>query len=896
MDILRGIAVLWMITFQTFDFFSMDFKMYGDFFYIFLNSFNWLSIFMLVSGASLWLMVNKRLQEGYPKTKILLNGLKRYGFYLVLSFFLSLWCFNFDTFLKLNEILGAIGVYALASLVLLLVFYKVEFSFLPLMFLVFSSSFWAKDLFPDRFFPFWFILPFFLSGMFLSKLVLEKKVKQLLLFDLLLSPIMFFLVLLGDNISYVDKSLSFVVFNVFVVVSLFVLVIWFENSRFLDFFSFVGKHALFFYVFHFVVWFKLLVYFNVFQSFNQLNSVLLTFLAIAIMFVATRMSDIFHVKTLMYVQEVARNLSHGRWGTSIKYSATLILVLLLIIVTPLMMPRQPLLDRLYLHPIKGVLSTDSYHNYPYKTKDLEIGFSRYGELVTPQNGSYYEDGILMGKGLSYDGHEAFACPDEKGEYYPLEGWLLQFSYLDYATNTIESDVAHALYSNLENRVPEAGRTQNILAEPLEIVYDGARRFVGQALIHIFHNHVNIIDLKQTIVYNKVSKYVTILMDVKFLEPTDRVGPLQLSLSRRVNFKLAHSLTSKQGRTDQVYAMLKRGLETPYRSLGWLGHNNTGYYDVVTVYVTSELTGEEDYTGFAAYWPNVTDTRLYGWSDWNQPIDGHESASPEPRTALVIGEWDAFILPNASKRFVVVYGIVDGILSNELEFQLDMVFNPWDLQEAVSSETKYQWILIGRDAAEIDLDSVTLMAQSIKVGFLGFDMYNCSVPNAPHLLQIWKNTGMNRSDYLDPHGRLHFMDEWRGEKVAGSGIIILGGPTANLAAEYFNDFCDVIVTQTGIYAPAYLGSVFSPSFDGSVSYAIISVCKDFNNTFSFIVWGLNAEDTYYAAYVLQGGLLEELRTVPNGITTILMKFNYDYDVSDVRFWTIAKYLGVIIEFD
>lgn len=885
-----------MISFQTFDFFSRDFNMYGDFFYIFLNFFNWLSIFMLVSGVSLWLMVNKRLQKGYSKTKILLRGLKRYGFYVVLSLFFSLWCFNFDTFLGLNEILGAIGVYALISLALLLVFYNVEFSFFPLMFLVFGLSFWAKDFLPDRFFPFWLILPFFFAGIFLSKLVLEKKLKELLFFDLSLLPIMSFLAFLGDNISYVDKSLSFIVFNVFIVVLLFVLVIGFENSRFLQFFSFVGKYALFFYVLHFAVWFKLLIYFNVFQSFDQLNSALFTFLAMGAIFVVARMSSVFGVRAYTHVSEVARNVRQGRWATNVKYSVTLILILLMMIITPLMIPSQPVSDRSYLHPIKGVLSTDSYYNYPYKAKDVEIGFSRFGEFVTPQNVSYYDDGILMGKGLSYDGHEAFAAPDEEGEYYPLEGWFLQYSYFDYSNNRTEYGVAYALYSDLKNRVPEAGRTQNILAEPLEIVYNGARRFVAQATIHIFHNYVNVIDLKQTIVYNKVSKHVTILMDVKFLEPADRAGPLQLSLSRRANFKLAHSLTSKQGHPDQVYAMLQRGIETPYRSLGWPGHNTIGYYDVVTVYVTSELTGKEEYTGFAAYWPNTTDTRIYGWSEWNQPIDGHESASDEPRTALTIGEWDVSILSNESKRFVVVYGIVDGILSTELKYQLDMVFEPWDLQEAVNPDTEYQWILIGRDAMEMDLHSAILMSQSIKVNFLGFDMYNYSVPNAPHLLHIWNNAGMNNADYRDTHGRLHFVNEWNGERVAGSGIIVLGGPVGNLGAEYFNDLTDIIITQIGIYAQGYEGGLIFPSLADSESYAIVSACKDLNNTFSFIVWGLSAEDTYSATFVLQNELLQELRTIPNGVTTVLMKFNYDYDLSEAGFWTIIKQLGTVTEFN
>lgn len=287
-DVARGIAVFWMVFFQTFDFFSRDFQMYGSFWYIFLDWFNWLPLFMVVSGVSLWLMVDKRLQRGQSRIGVLLNGVKRYGFYVVLSFTLCLWCFSLEIFLRLNEIVGAIGVFIFSALVLLLVFYRYEVVFIPLTFLVFGLSFFTRQVFLDRFYPFYFILPFFYVGIFISKYVTQKKIREMLAFDLSLLPIIALLFLFGDKFSYVDKTLGFVVFNSFWVILTFIFVTKFEHWKMWNIFSFVGRHALIFYVAHFAVWFKLLEYLELNQTFDLLSSALLTIIAVAIIAIVAK--------------------------------------------------------------------------------------------------------------------------------------------------------------------------------------------------------------------------------------------------------------------------------------------------------------------------------------------------------------------------------------------------------------------------------------------------------------------------------------------------------------------------------------------------------------------------------------------------------------------------------
>jgi uncharacterized membrane protein len=88
---------------------------------------------------------------------------------------------------------------------------------------------------------------------------------------------------LGDDFSYADKSLGFVVFNAFLVVATFVAAGSFPNAR-IGLLSFAGRNALFFYVFHYAVLFKLIVLLDVGQTFDWLSSILLTCFSVIVIF------------------------------------------------------------------------------------------------------------------------------------------------------------------------------------------------------------------------------------------------------------------------------------------------------------------------------------------------------------------------------------------------------------------------------------------------------------------------------------------------------------------------------------------------------------------------------------------------------------------------------------
>jgi len=55
--------------------------------------------------------------------------------------------------------------------------------------------------------------------------------------------------------------------------------------------------------------------------------------------------------------------------------------------------------------IEGVLDSDTYALYPYAQESLDIGFSKYGEMI-----GYNED-TMIGLGLQYPGYESAATED-----------------------------------------------------------------------------------------------------------------------------------------------------------------------------------------------------------------------------------------------------------------------------------------------------------------------------------------------------------------------------------------------------------------------------------------------------------------------------------------------------
>ncbi len=159
-------------------------------------------------------------------------------------------------------------------------------------------------------------------------------------------------------------------------------------------------------------------------------------------------------------------------------------------------------------------------------------------------------------------------------------------------------------------------------------------------------------------------------------------------------------------------------------------------------------------------------------------------------------------------------------------------------------------------------------------------------------------------------------------ISSSNIIVVGGPLVNLAAEYFNDFTDALVYtkyEHGFYAPGCWARTSQPSlamlehqgapmdtltadelwYDSTTvgdryGYAIVSTYKDINGTVGLIVYGYTAEDTYYACYLLRGGLIPYGQELQDGVTTVVIEIDYEAENPEYDFFTGIHPVGFHIK--
>jgi hypothetical protein len=135
-----------------------------------------------------------------------------------------------------------------------------------------------------------------------------------------------------------------------------------------------------------------------------------------------------------------------------------------------------------------------------------------------------------------------------------------------------------------------------------------------------------------------------------------------------------------------------------------------------------ISGDYAYVGWKAFWPTLSDYTVDGWAQALQPLiwvndDDFVPVTDEPDIPFVIGEWDFMLGKGYPMQFrgVEVVGLTDlwdgsdaqmnekNIVDREVWYQLNEVFNPWDLNDAVHKETRrHVWI-----DDVISLSSVTL---------------------------------------------------------------------------------------------------------------------------------------------------------------------------------------------
>ena len=229
--------------------------------------------------------------------------------------------------------------------------------------------------------------------------------------------------------------------------------------------------------------------------------------------------------------------------------------------------------------IEGVLHNDTYTLYPYAQQSMDIGFSKYGEMIG------YNEATHIGLGLQYPGYSQAADPDDAplGTYdqrigtsvdpfcnekvgvdWWMNGWFLDIKYTPLGAASREiwafalfsdgakhggdwkvmpsvsaDSVARPLwqenppYANPDvtvypdSVIPAAqkpnymgGRKTNGYCEtdPIEIVYNGPRRFIAicRTRLSDVGASADLVDLTFTYIYNKDEKNVIMLKDIKRL--------------------------------------------------------------------------------------------------------------------------------------------------------------------------------------------------------------------------------------------------------------------------------------------------------------------------------------------------------------------------------------------
>jgi len=491
---------------------------------------------------------------------------------------------------------------------------------------------------------------------------------------------------------------------------------------------------------------------------------------------------------------------------------TLLVPMLLIPITQASDPKE------WYMTVYGVLDDDKYTLYPYTDKSLNVGFSKYGELID----------CSTGVGMEYGDSDPFGNEGINVNRW-LNGWFIDISYKHrwlaqkdrklWAMAMHADGLAHGgewITGAADPRdAPHGGRktSTNATTEDLMVLYNGPRRFVAVSTTHIYDLEEEaqwpIVDVILTLIFNKVKKEVIVYKDVKLtIDTKDLLGKVDIEFSNRAEWDLgptptyasyahfyhqygdtcyggewlmADSILRKQvdkytyvesktapwteclrcptleefpvaEGSEKVYIndmLLERGIDKDYiidydsgeitfldsyeadednplklvveykNVVKWLKDPETGeetpqshHYDVAQI-ISADLSNSEKVVGFAAFWPTTSDYTVDGWDDWYKPLrnvpfvfSDDVDMTNEPDIPFVIGEWD-FLLSNAPEemqfRGVTVYGITDyhdagdmdmgsngNWLDREVQYQLDEVFQPFDLKDAVHKATK-RWV-------------------------------------------------------------------------------------------------------------------------------------------------------------------------------------------------------------
>ena len=454
--------------------------------------------------------------------------------------------------------------------------------------------------------------------------------------------------------------------------------------------------------------------------------------------------------------------------------------------------------------VDGVLDTDYYTLYPYEDNSLNVGFSKFGELIgiNPMDDQSVPANWV---GLEYDGRDPFCPLDVIPMTSWINGWYIDIEYTDPALSGAKMDRhlwAFALFADgfgwggdwkwAETPGDELGygRKTNgdCTSEALKILYDGPRRLVAMSVTHISDKEGAVMwpvaDLTITMIFNKVKKEIILLKDVKLMIPKMHLwGKLNVELSNREEYDLGPSpgydsyahFYEQEGETchgpewhladdllrEYIQYEAGNGVQTVFTlerpevlaqdfmkiwvdgvfqdpadyTVDWDAKTVTfnvapplvnGENSVIEFHykfikktacdwdheydIAQVISSDLKYVAWTAMWPPVSDFTVDGILRYLDPlimVNEADCITSEPKQSpLIIGEWDFLLDDNVIPQFrcVEVKGVTDlhdaddadigvgheNIIDREVQFQLDEVFQPFDLNDAVHKTTK-RWV-------------------------------------------------------------------------------------------------------------------------------------------------------------------------------------------------------------
>jgi hypothetical protein len=330
-------------------------------------------------------------------------------------------------------------------------------------------------------------------------------------------------------------------------------------------------------------------------------------------------------------------------------------------------------------------------------------------------------------------------------------------------------------------------------------------------------------------------------------------------------------------------------------------------------LTMENTGVEHdmYDYYLRYEPVVD----YYWMYWTVNYNTYKNWM----TLLINGQ----SISNYGEDwgYATMYGLPYIWINYEYVYEdFDIIVGPGTVIEVTYPifSGRYEWTTVGTASAPVDSAGASMVTEGLRQ-WKGFDTKLASLdykdavngPQTPYVFSSVSGTGSKKADYYDSQkaqtvsqaaGRLFLKDNWCTTlPISSSNIIVVGGTEVNLGAEYFNDFTDVYdprigsTWSTGFYSSAcWSRNLYTDNTPLNAGYATISTYKDLNGTIGLIIQGWTGQDTYYACYAIQHGLVKILEWLQPGVTSIVLEFNYKYHPTDPRFFTIVESLGTFTE--